>query len=219
MRDIVEVFESRGDTLLVCNIGPGGEPVRLVSEFRSGAAPAKFVPTMGPGVLGVHVLDGAPAAEVQAAVRRETSTADYDSLSAGQHEVMQAASEAWDGVQQTGGEDPRPLVACAEAAVRGLNAGISHELWVENLMMMGGNSAVMLWLKHRNAAEAGRFLPTFSDNILKRRWLQGGPNGTFEAHEARNIMLALNEVQEATRPRPSAPPPYEPPPTKRWFGR
>jgi len=61
-------------------------------------------------------------------------------------------------------------------------------------MMMGGNSAAILWSKHHDY-RAYEFLKPLAEVVLQRRWLEGGPYNYFEVNEVRGIMQALGEVE------------------------
>lgn len=222
MRDVFEVPEAGPGTELVCNVGPGAEAIRLVHEPRGDMQRVCFVPTTGPGVLAVNVVEGgAPMAE-----RRQATPApppDRDALTDEEQEILAQVSADWARVQGSEGDDLDALVACATSAAAGLSHSWRDLTWLEDLMMMGGNSAVMVWSSHHDAETAARLLPAFADTVVERRWLQGGPADTFEAQEAQNIMRALGESQQAARsqagPGSTAPPTAAPPGKRRWFGR
>jgi hypothetical protein len=203
MRNVFEAFESGPGVAMVCNTGPGGEPVRLVHEPGYGAEMVRFVPHSGPGVVNVNVVEGGmPRAEQAHAQFAAAPAPDVSELNEADDAVLAMCSGLWQQVQEKRGADPDALYLCAKACVDKLDHSFENPAWVEELMMMGGNSAVMLWADHKDHVRAGEVLPALAQEVLSRRWLQGGPRGMFEAHEAQNVMRALGEVQVAAKPGP-----------------
>lgn len=221
MRILYEVFEPGYGAQWVFNTGPGGEPVRLVPEAGYGAEPAFFVSEMGPGVTAVNVVEGGPPAAERAryaAPEPIMPTGDeMAALTEAEHAILGPASEAWGDVQATEGSNPDLLALCAQRCADGLAYPWNNAMWPEDLVMMGGNSAVALLRMHGDAARSVGPLEVFSQEVLRRDWLFGGPRQVLERDEAQNILAALPAAQAAVRP----PAPPTPPPEKKrgWFGR
>lgn len=225
MRDIAESSEPGRGAIWVCDVGQGGEPVRLVSDSGRGAALVWFVSEMGPGVKAVNVVEGGPPRAAHAgmpgggqqpAAARVPTEADMAALSQEEDAILSRMSALWQAVQQTGGADTGALEAAANFAVQHLDRQWSSDQWTEMCLMIGGNSAVALWARQRDAEAALLRLRPLSQKILDLQWLQGGPAGTFEGKEARAIMSALGAAEQALKPT-AAPEPM-PPKKRRLFG-
>lgn len=222
MRHITEVHDGYPGAEAVYE-SPLGEWVHLT--FGSGDR-VYFVAPGTWGATAVNVVSGGPTEherrhqEVAAMQHHhemamrfhhdlvESGGAQYDGppdprlLSEEQSDLQGRMRELWAQVGESGG-DPDALFGCAALSVSGRHHEWPDPRWVENLLMMGGNSAVMLWERNRDR-RAALPLPDLAEWVSDLGWFGGGPSGLFEAHEAAAILAAADDCAPAREPEPAA---------------
>lgn len=201
---------------------PGAEAVYEVSVAVHGEAvlltggggdPVCFVDPSYPGAKPLFIADGGPRRAVledqrramELAMRNDRarptgtpSPATYDSppdphsLPEDLWDIQRRLNESWSVVREHRGDGADALSTCAAVGVEGLSHEWSDERWVENLLMIGGNAAVMLWRRHANPSAARCALPVFLAEVDRRGWRLGGPSNMLEQHEVQ----AMTEVHE-----------------------
>jgi hypothetical protein len=212
MRDVYEVDSpAYPGAEPVWEAPPGyvGAHVRLAPPGTVWGAPVFFVDSPAyPGATAVQIMQGGPRQSVHDAMayehhRRAAPPApaptlqgppDPRLLSDDHRELQAALNSHWERVNATRGGDEQALAMCARLGALGLTVAWPDPRWLENLLMMGGNAAVMHWQLHREHALAVEVLPVLASAIEELGWHRGGPSNLFEGHEAQAILAARSEI-------------------------
>jgi hypothetical protein len=113
---------------------------------------------------------------------------------------------AWEAAQHDGLDNPDTLVPAAHLARATLEQGGNwpDTAWVESILMIGANCSAAAVLNHGMYVELKDTIGVLYQEVLDRRWLQGGPTGLFEQSESEGLSRAVGQWQlHATQGAPA----------------
>lgn len=112
-------------------------------------------------------------------------------FSVSQRFLMDALQAAWDRAKETrSGPDLAELVHCAHRCLQHGDVW-PHVIWVEEILKMGATGAYHAVLGHGLGAELKGEIGDLYQEVLDRRWIEGGPHGHFGPDDNESYGLAL----------------------------
>lgn len=123
---------------------------------------------------------------------------DQSLLSAKQDELQLKLTVAWNAAQADGLQDPATLLRAAQSAHTALLEGGTwpDPFWLENIFMIGANTCACGVLNLGMYEEFKGIMDDLYGEVIRLKWIRGGPGGFFDEDEAAGLSRAVGQWQQ-----------------------
>lgn len=123
--------------------------------------------------------------------------ADQSLLNARQDKLMFDMTFAWEAVKADRGTDPDTLLVAAQCARDALLQGGTwpEDHWLEYIFMVGANTCATAVLNLNRYEEYKDIMADLYGEVIRLKWIRGGPNGYFDSREAEGLSRAVGQWQ------------------------
>jgi hypothetical protein len=194
-----------GNWVVVVNEpGPNVEDVEFVPEPGRAADTVYVASEYGPGVKMVYAAKGAHLVHDDGG----PSSASFPSSSTAPppdpdiERLLAMAKEVAD--EQAANADR--LLAVANLALELANRPWPSDYYLEEIFQVGCAAPVLLVSRFNMIQEAELPVRYFSQQLIDRDWLLGGPNGVLTRATAQGILQTAGQLTAARSPRPAVKP-------------
>jgi hypothetical protein len=123
--------------------------------------------------------------------------ADQSLLSNDQDKLMFDMTLAWEAVKADQATNPDTLFEAARSAWDALLKGGTwpEEHWLEYIFMVGANSCATAVLNMNRYLEYKDIMNDLYSEVIRLKWIRGGPAGYFDRQEAEGLSRAVGQWQ------------------------
>jgi hypothetical protein len=122
---------------------------------------------------------------------------DVSLLSEQQDILMGDLSRAWEAAKADNMQNPDSLLLAAQCARDALMQGGTwpETIWLENIFMIGANCCASAVLNLGRYEDHKEIMSDLYGEVIRLKWIKGGPSGHFDAGEAEGLSRAVGMWQ------------------------
>jgi hypothetical protein len=119
--------------------------------------------------------------------------ADQSLLNETQDKLLFDMTLAWEAVKADRGTDPDKMLVAAQCARNALLQGGTwpEPHWLEYIFMVGANSCATAVLNYNRYYDFEEIMKDLYNEIIRLKWIRGGPAGYFDQNEAEGLSRAV----------------------------
>lgn len=123
--------------------------------------------------------------------------ADQSLLNEKQDKLMFDMTVAWEAVKRDEATNPETLLAAANGAREALLSGGTwpENHWLEYIFMVGANCCATAVLNMNRYHEFKDIMGDLYSEVIRLKWIRGGPAGYFDQREAEGLSRAVGQWQ------------------------